>query len=557
MKGPGVYRVVLVDDEPIILRSLKVALPWDELNMLIVGEATNGEEGWRLIQELKPDIVISDIRMPVKDGISMMKETLSHFPSLIFVLLSGYGEFDYAREAVRSGAFDYLLKPVDHEELESVMREAARKLDQEAEQQSERDYLTKSVQSLSSLVRERMVSMMLEVDQKPYDPVHWVKGWELEFPYVMLVISLDDTLEVRGWSREDRRLWFFAVGNVLAEYGQSCGAFTVFPFRSGEWIMLLQRTDSQETSNIAGEMIELVKTCTKLDCSVGISRVYSGLEQLYACYLSAQQALRSRFTSGKARVYTDCGELKAESNRAEGVPVEGAGFGGAGSGTGTGRESLLSWELKIHEAVAGFDKGLAAALLGQLFRELRSTGCSQEDAAATIIEFAVGLSRQLSEGGRRPSIRLKELMSDILVCVTIDEMEQLVRNELWSYLDSRSQSVSSQAEIHSIRKAMEYMTGRFHHDLGMDEVAEFVGLSCSHFCVLFKKESGYTFLEYLTKLRIDRACSILRNTEVKVYQIAPLVGYQDPKYFTQVFKKMMGMTPSEYRTASAASGTDI
>ncbi|TVY12046.1 helix-turn-helix transcriptional regulator [Paenibacillus cremeus] len=99
---------------------------------------------------------------------------------------------------------------------------------------------------------------------------------------------------------------------------------------------------------------------------------------------------------------------------------------------------------------------------------------------------------------------------------------------------------------------MEYMDERFHHDLGIDEIAEFIGLSCSHFCVLFRKESGMTFLEYLTKLRIERACSILRNTEVKVYQVAPLVGYQDAKYFTQVFRKMMGMTPSEYRIAEQA-----
>lgn len=207
----SIYKVVLVDDEPIILRSLKVALPWEEMQMQIVGEAANGEQGLQLIQAHKPDIVISDIRMPVMDGISMMKEALHQQPSLVFVLLSGYGEFEYAREALRYGASDYLLKPVDHEELETVMREARSRLEQEAERQSEKDYLTRSAQALSSLLRERLISSMLEGNNKPYNPSYWLQGWDLEHPYVMLVVGFDDTLEVNRWSQEDRRLWFLQL----------------------------------------------------------------------------------------------------------------------------------------------------------------------------------------------------------------------------------------------------------------------------------------------------------------------------------------------------------
>ncbi|WP_281886374.1 response regulator [Paenibacillus sp. YYML68] len=565
-----VHRVVLVDDENIIVRSLRAALPWDEMGMEVVADASNGKDGLRLIRELKPDIVISDIRMPVLDGIAMMKEALEERPAPIFVLLSGYSEFEYAREAVRAGAFDYLLKPVDHEELESVMREAKKRLEQEAQQQHEREYLTRSVQSLSTLVRERLVSLMLEGEQQPVDPSYWLQGWDLEHPYVMLVVALDDTLEVHQWSSEDRRLWFFAVNNVLSEFGQNNGALTVFPFRSGEWVVLLPNANRTEVERIAGEMIPLIKSCTKLACSVGVSAVHQGLGQLFACYRSAQQALLRRFASGREQVYVDGVLPQGAADRAadafvvhQEVTVRGQ-LSRLGTESFTssstvptemkqrkeniGQDSLLRWELRICEAIAGFDREQTLGILRELFVLLRESGVRQPEAAAVMIELTVGMSRQLSELSREPFGMLKELIAGLPMCGTLEEMELLVRQALLSYIDRTMTTVSGEAEGNSIRKATDYMAGRFHYDLSMEEVSEFVGLSCSHFCVLFKKETGLTFLEYLTKLRVERACSILKNTQVKVYQIAPLVGYQDAKYFTQVFKKLVGKTPSEYRT---------
>src|SRR5690242_12207165 len=104
-KADQTFRVILVDDEPIILRSLKVAIPWDELNITIVGEARNGEQALAMVRELSPHMIISDIRMPGIDGITLMKKVLSEDPKRLFIFISGYGEFEYAREALREGAF--------------------------------------------------------------------------------------------------------------------------------------------------------------------------------------------------------------------------------------------------------------------------------------------------------------------------------------------------------------------------------------------------------------------------------------------------------------------
>lgn len=536
------YQVVFADDEPIILRSLRVALPWEELGIEVAGDAHNGEEALRLIREAGPDIVISDIRMPVMDGIAMMKQAMAEHPATLFVLLSGYGEFEYAREAIRHGAFDYLLKPVDHEELEKVMREAKEKLDADAKRQSEQEILRSSVQSLSSLVRERLIGSMLEGNDKPYDRLYWLQGWEMEHPYLMLVVSLDDMLTLNRWGAEERKLWYFAVGNVLQELGEQHAAFTVFPFRSGEWVMLLQHTEQAKAAEIAEKLIPLVKACTKLSCSVGISSRFEGIDSLHECYRSAQRALLRRFAEGRERVCADLlpadGIVQAHAERRIGQSY-------------ASRGELPALESRLAEALTGFDAAAFAGSLGQWLVSLREDGIAQADASACFIELTVSLHRRLTDMGLSPSDEVPVLLASLPACRTLEEMGALFRGTFETYTQRQATDAGREEEKRSIRKALDYVSGRFHHDLGIDEVSEFVGLSCSHFCVLFKKETGVTFLEHLTRLRIERACSILRNADVKVYQIAPLVGYQDPKYFTNVFKKMTGMTPTEYRAACA------
>ena len=117
-------KMLIVDDEPLIIRSLKVALPWNELGIEIIGEARNGEKALEIFNEHLPHIVLSDIRMPSIDGMELMKRVLSVSPELIFILISGYGEFEYAREGLIGGAFDYILKPIDYDELEATVSKA-------------------------------------------------------------------------------------------------------------------------------------------------------------------------------------------------------------------------------------------------------------------------------------------------------------------------------------------------------------------------------------------------------------------------------------------------
>lgn len=523
------YRVILVDDEPIILRSLKVAIPWEQLNMEVVGTAKNGNEALKMAAELKPHIIISDIRMPEIDGITLLKKIMSDQPSVIFVILSGYGEFEYAKESIRRGAFDYLLKPIDHEELYNVMLEAKKKLEIDHHTKSEKENLIKSVQALSTLFRERMLSEMIEGTDQPYNTLYWNDNWEMQHPYYMLVVNLDNySTIIKQWKADEKRLWFFAISNILREYGTQYNCLSAFPFHNGEWVMIFENTKLDHVIQLGNEIVDLINKYTKLSSTVGISRECSGLEHLNTSYHSAQNALYQRFIHGKGGVYHD------QNSQQQEMKVK--------------YPAIL--EKKLIHSIRTLDHNAFLQHLDELGQELKSSSCSKGMVEKINLELIVVLYRQFESLNLLKDITLETILNQLNECITLDEIILLVKNTLNQWMKVAIQEENEDPKV-NMKTALEYISSRYHHDLGIDEVAEYIGLSCSHFCVVFKQETGYTFLEYLTKYRIEKACSILQNADVRVYNVAPLVGYQDPKYFTQVFKKLMGKTPTEYRTDSS------
>ncbi|RCX15409.1 two-component system response regulator YesN [Fontibacillus phaseoli] len=523
------YQVILVDDEPIILRSLKVAIPWNELDLEIVGEARNGEDALKLVRELSPHMIISDIRMPGLDGISLMKEVVAENAKRLFIFISGYGEFEYAREALREGAFDYLLKPIDHDELIEMILRAKKTL----EKQSENDKLLHSVQVLSMLARERMFAEFLEGNPSDNHLRHmqWLESSEFQEDYFVAVLQLDHYMKLyENWSMEERRLWLFAIRNILSEWSLAHGALTVFPFHSGEWVMLFPGSLRDRRESLGNDIIQQIKINTKLSCSIGFSQSAEGIEQLSEAYKSAVNALYQRFYSDREGVFVDpAPEL------------------------GATREARYPkhLEAKMLECIRTLDNERLLILLDETKTYIETQAFTKETAERMIVELSVVLYREFEQMRLLLEWSLEGLLQELHSLGTLSEMIGVLKFSLGNWIRESKESQPKENINKVIAKTQEYISNNYHKDLSIEEVSEIADLSISHFCMLFKQVTGYTFLEYLTQCRIEKAKYILKNSQVKVYQIAPLVGYQDPRYFTQVFKKVTGMTPSEYRDETA------
>ena len=524
------YTVLLVDDEPIILRSLEFAIPWDELNITKVIKAKNGEEALQLFHDHRPDIIISDIRMPSINGITLMSEVMHINPQLIFIVISGYSEFEYARESLGHGATGYLLKPIDHDELTSMLEKSIVKLEgnRKAKQQSEQ--LLDSVQALSLLARERMFAELIEGNQRPLQHMKWLEDNTLRKPYYINVVQLDHFSTMnKQWSEDEKRLWFFAVRNILEEWSKNNEGLAAFPFHSGEWIIIFENVTDIQKRKMGEEIVQLIKQYSKLSCSVGISKQVQGIEQLHTAYQSAYDALHQRFYSGLDHVFIDSKQLIQNDNSSS-------------------LWKYPKWiEKELIQSIRTLELFRILQLLDILKVELETGGLTKDSLIRYIVEITVISRREFEHMNLIIDSSVDYLIQNLMESTTLEQAIDILKEAFSSWITTNLQHQSSDDGSALIGKAKSYIDNHYHNDIGIDEVSEFVGLSASHFCTIFKQVSGSTFLEYVTHCRIEKAKYILSNTEVKVYQLAPLVGYQDSKYFTQVFKKLTGMTPSEYR----------
>lgn len=527
------YKAILVDDEPIILRSLEAAVPWEELGVRLVGQARNGEEALQLFHSSKPDIIVSDIRMPSIDGIALMTEVMRLPFKPIFIVISGYGDFEYAREAIRQGAFDYLLKPIDHDELIGMVRKATGKLDAERRARAENEQLLHSVQALSLLARERMFAELIEGNQRPLQHMQWMESSLLEKPYCVAVVQLDHFATMnKRWTPQEKRLWFFAVRNILEEWSQHNEGLAAFPFHSGEWILLFEAAPGQRLRSLGEDIVRHIMQYSKLSCSVGISSQAQGIEQLHGAYQSACGALQQRFHNGGESVFLDGGGGDTAARTAAGAPAW---------------HYPKRLETELVSCIRSLDRARMLAALDALKEELGATAAPKDYLIRCAVEITVIVHREFQHMSLSAEHSVDAVLQSLQDAATLDDAVDTMKRAFAGWLERNLESRDHEDGAALMEKARRYIDNHYHNDLGIDEVSDFVGLSASHFCTLFKQVTGSTFLEYVTWCRIEKAKYILLNTEVKVYQLAPLVGYQDPRYFTQVFKKITGMTPSEYR----------
>ncbi|WP_078552467.1 response regulator transcription factor [Bacillus alkalicellulosilyticus] len=382
------YKLLLVDDEQLIVKSLLKTIAWEELHCTVVGTARNGKEALKKYQQFAPDIVITDIRMPVMDGIELLKNIKEINPKSKAIILSGYDEFSYARDAMKYGASDYILKPIDYDEL------------------------YRSVEKISKEIKE-------EVEQ-------------LQMVY--------------------KNILFEAIsgGNPIHHELDAC-FFKMVCLETSTHTILNEEFIRQK-----------VGTVYHSDVSIFVLKVEPTLYSIIFCSQNRNSLLRVEKDSV--------------------------------------RKMLNHFPVDIHFGVGNILYGL----------------------------------RDIYDGHKQAltCLRYKNLFAEKKV-ITMNDVNQLKNKK------SGTDNV--------VVKAMEFMKGSFEEDIGIDDIADHVGLSVSRLSVVFKKGTGITCLEYLTNIRMEKALFLLKHTSKKTYEIAELVGYTDPRYFSQVFKKKVNLTPSEYR----------
>lgn len=526
------YRVLIVDDEPRVRRGLRGCVNWRAMDMEVCGEAPNGREAMELVKRLEPDVVLSDVRMPFMDGIELCRALNERYPGIQVVLISGYSDLDYLKSALRMGVVNYILKPVNLQELQETLGRIARRMMDQSARDEERRRLNEKLRESMPLLRERFLQRLLRGEIQDEQAAGQRAAFlELDLPVRARYGLVGVRLHPEAPDEAGREMLMLQARERMGEWVRlHQGAHMA---QMGENELALFWALDGEASGVAdraGEILELLRGQGDLKAAVGLGAEAWGLLNLGNGYRVARQALSRYYFEGQELVLSaDPAAYRAPETE---MGVQG-----------------LKDALRRGEQEAFF------ALLQRYFAALKGAAQAQQARVQLRQLPLMGLSMllEMEEGGEHLTGRAVELIESLSQSETLDGARERVEGfyrELFGFLAERRSSYKRQL-VEQIRAQVERDCA---HNPTIQEIADRVNYSAAYIACLFKQEMGQTIGEYATQCRIRLAGRLLADSNLKTYQVAERVGYQDVKYFSRLFRKQTGLTPSEYREGRRGEG---
>ncbi|SEC67394.1 response regulator [Paenibacillus sp. GP183] len=529
-------KAMLVDDELPILNNLNRVLPWDNMDIEVVKLARNGSEAMEGVRLHRPDIILCDIRMPIMDGMTFLAEVRKIDSVCEILMLTGYQEFEYARTAIQFGVRDYILKPIDYDKLEKTVRKIADSLLAERAMRMKKDsQWDKAAHLANDKILYDVLMGLSAADEHHLLPFDDQDADDLIFTFLLVDIEGYSQHSLH-WTDKERKLWNFAVGNVLREaLLQFQLKYSALQIREGEWCVLIEHhhSDASDASLSAQVWLQTLQNAVsdnvKLSVNVGVYPGTVSFDGLAGAYKNMQRIMLQHAGSNRIFSVTEENLENQEANRSLWNIMEEI-MSGLRQLERTKMDKALQ-NLRFYLAADDVQfpiksESFMSYLLIQLLREMR-----EMDIVTSKLEESVWKKLQYS-------MSMKDVMETIV---------HLTDHALETALSKKT------SELLMI-SAKEYIHRCLSSDIGVEEVADHLGISNSYFSLLFKAYFGETFVEYVTKQRMEQAKSMLRASDKSIAKICSLVGFAQRRYFTKVFQKYTGMTPSEYREIKGGSG---
>ncbi|WP_438445460.1 response regulator [Gorillibacterium sp. sgz5001074] len=529
--------LVVIDDIRSVTRGIREVITPEVHGVRVAGTAGNGLEGLRLVLELRPDIVLTDIRMPHMDGLEMTRSILEEHPGCKILLLSGYTDFEYAQEAIRLGAVDFLTKPFLKDTLVQAVLKAKKLVEDERHRREEHLETERRMKESLPLLRQEYLHLLLRYGS---DAEKQAERWEylnltLERErFGVFQVSIDSFAELtEGRTIREAELARFAVQNILEETLSEVTRAVVFREQWDGFVCLLNLPEPSRTEGLeelADRCRENVGRYSRYTVSIGVGHMAERMTDLPAAYSQAAEALSHTFFTGGNSVYLFRSDPSPRPRAAAprySPEQEKELFLYLRTGHCAKATALLHEMTDVYAGGRarpdelrrmGYELGLL------LYREF--TGILTDPAQTDRLSEAVESLRKGAYAGFQGLTGL---------------LEGMVVTGCGMILEQREREADS-----AVDRAVRYMAEHLDRNLSVQDLAAHVFLSSSYFSNLFKKVKGMTSMQYFTAMRMDRAKAMLLEGR-QVQDVALSVGYEDRPYFSDVFKKHFGMTPTEFR----------
>ncbi|MFC5405870.1 response regulator [Cohnella soli] len=503
------YKVFIVDDEPFISEGLIDAVNWSEFGLEIVGSAEDGEEALERLKQVPADILITDISMPIMNGLELIRHARETLPHLKVIVLSGYNEFDYLKTGMKLGIENYLLKPVHFEELEATLSGTVAKLNAEKQ---DRVFGEDEIDILRDNIMSRWVAGRIAFPELAERTA--LLGIDLSWPYV--VVAIVRTAE------GDQGM----VDSKLDERFEATEGYVRFRDVDGNTVLAFGMTDPElEKRKIAGTLREMNGTGGIRDIGMRISIGDSvAMAEASVSYEQARKAQQYFLVMPDSELI-DYAQLQSVAEQR--LPSE-----------------LLDWDTYAKPIMAKDKEGLLSQIAADFSVICLTEGLNPARTKGAAVELLIHMKMETDKLNRPDSTEAyKAALDQVVSADTLDGVEAAVKEAAIRTIDSfAGEDVSP-----IVKQVLRYIQDHYEEALTLKSLGQMYHIHPNYLGQLFHKQTGESFADYINKFRIDKAKHLLTSSHLKVNEIAKQVGYWDIGYFYKQFKKHVGIVPGEYK----------
>ena len=525
----GLYKIIIVDDEEEIRLGVIKKINWEEHGFTVVGDAENGQEALEMAEKLHPDVIMTDIKMPFMDGLELGKRIVDLMPSTKIIIFSGSDDLEYAHQAIKMNVAEYVLKPINSIELIEVLKRLREKLDKEYDDKRNIEKLQKHFLESIPVIREQFLIGALEgrITKDQWKENEKKLGLDFISNYICVAVINIDGLSMD----QDSGLVSISIKNMVDEtMGNYCN-FISFPYL--DKIVVL--SSFYEKDNITNVIKGLDTVCKFFECvfgstiSVGLGRILDDISDIRVSYNTAQSALNYRLILGNGKtIYID--DVEPDNS----VQLQ---FDDQD-------------EIKFLNSIKLSNEEDIKEVVENIFVKIQDSFVPLEKYRIYLMEVLTAMLKLTQSYSIEISSIFGENFNLYMYLEQFSSIEEIKDwfKEKSLYLNEiiKKERVNSSKIL--VEKAKEYIKNNYSDcEMSVEKLCSNLHVSPTYFSTIFKKETDMSFVNYLTNIRLEEAVKLLNTTDDKTYIIATKVGYQEANYFSYVFKKKFGISPSRYR----------